>query len=766
MKKRSYRSGYGPQHVTAGLVVLVILMLVCSQLVPILLSSDASFAANLSLRKYKEGELCDEDVFATSSFEFIDEAKTKLAVETAKKSVLPVFSYSLNATLRSTRRMDQFISAWNTPESAPETLMAMFRQEGLSDDNQVVDRYSALSVEDRKQMLLAVQETTRYLLNNGVGRQGDIASVLGEGYTKILLQGMPSSPQANALKEKVTDVSVLATKETLDADIAQWASTYTESIKGFQLVLLEDTVRMLVSENVLYDQDVTEMRRQEAAEETPNVVVRVTKGDRILTKDTVIEKGQLELLRQMAMRRSAYTVREIVGRCIFSLIVTLSALFVFMTFIPKEPRRYQYLKFAVVMVIATSIGSYFLYKQGLASAYTFSDSLIPYISGPLFVSLVSGKKRLGAVTAFLVSCYTMLLPGMNIMTFFICMINANICIYFLQHADKKIDNLFHWMYACIACLFTEVSLSMLTGSTFGDLLPVLGALLLNITLSFAFVSLLISIFESLFNLPTDSRLDELAFTENPLLDKLAASAQGTYNHSQNVSELSYEAAKAIGANAMLARVGGLYHDIGKMDYPEYFVENQGSDNKQDDIKPSLSVAIIKSHVKTGIEKGREAGLPQEVIDIIGTHQGNDVIYYFYRKAQDMAGGDPDAINKADYSYDGDIPNSKEAAVVMICDSVEAASRTVKKPSEQKYEKLVRGIIMTKIEHEQLIHSQLSLTDLDMITRALTKALVGRNHHRIEYPTEQKPEEVPLQTAPQDASKAEEPAGLDSGEGKE
>jgi membrane-associated HD superfamily phosphohydrolase len=119
MKKRSYRSGYGPQHVTAGLVVLVILMLVCSQLVPILLSSDASFAARLSLRKYKEGELCDEDVYATSSFEFIDEAKTKLAVETAKKSVLPVFSYSLNATLRSTRRMDQFISAWNTPESAP-----------------------------------------------------------------------------------------------------------------------------------------------------------------------------------------------------------------------------------------------------------------------------------------------------------------------------------------------------------------------------------------------------------------------------------------------------------------------------------------------------------------------------------------------------------------------------------------------------------------------------------------------------------------------
>lgn len=183
---------------------------------------------------------------------------------------------------------------------------------------------------------------------------------------------------------------------------------------------------------------------------------------------------------------------------------------------------------------------------------------------------MSGKKRLGSVTAFLVSCYTVLLPGMSIMTFFICMINANICVFLLQHADKKIDNLFHWVYACIACLFTEISLSLLSGNSFVDLLPVLGALVANITLSFALVSLLLSIFENLFNLPTDARLDELAFTDNPLLDRLSASAQGTFNHSQNVAELAYEAAKAIGANAMLARVGGLYHDIGKMDYPEYF----------------------------------------------------------------------------------------------------------------------------------------------------------------------------------------------------
>ena len=765
MKKRSYRSGYGPQRVTPGLVTLVLVMVIVSQLIPVLLSSDASLTARLSLRKYKEGELCDEDVYAANSFEFIDTEKTRETVEAAQKDVLPVFSYSLNATLVSTSRMERFIAAWDDPVTAAENIAKMLSEYGIADTQHVVERYESLSADDRAQMLVATRETLQLLLQKGIGKQSDIAETLRDGYSKCQVEGMPSSAQGDATSPVVANLESLATKETMGGDIAQWMGVYSDSIKGFQILLLEDTMRLLISENVLYNPNVTDLRRTEAAESTPKIVVTVKKGERILTKNTVIEKSQIELLKQMSMYGSAFTVQEIIGRAIFALIVTISSLFVFLTFVPKLPRRYQYLRFACLMVALTSVASYFLYRMALASTYSFTDSVIPYIVAPLFVSLVSGKKRLGSVTAFLVSCYTVLLPGMSIMTFFICMINANICVFLLQHADKKIDNLFHWVYACIACLFTEISLSLLSGNSFVDLLPVLGALVANITLSFALVSLLLSIFENLFNLPTDARLDELAFTDNPLLDRLSASAQGTFNHSQNVAELAYEAAKAIGANAMLARVGGLYHDIGKMDYPEYFVENQGADNKQDDIKPSLSVAIIKSHVKTGIEKGREAGLPQEVVDIIATHQGDDVIYYFYRKAQDMAGDNPDLINKADYSYDGDVPDSKEAAIVMIADSVEAASRTVKKPSSQKYEKLIRGIIMTKIEHEQLGESQLSLTDLELIVKTLTKALVGRNHHRIEYPTEAKPDAPQTQPAEgQDETKANVPAGENSGEG--
>jgi len=765
MKKRMYKSGYGAQKFSFGLVLLIVLMLACSLVVPFLLTSDASLVAEISLKKYKEGQLCDEDVYSTNSFEFVDEEKTKRAIETARMNVLPIYSYSLNSTLVSTDRMEKFINAWNSPATAPNVIADMLLADGIADTEQVAERYAALSVPERKQMLQADRETLQMLLRLGVAKQSDITNSLRQGYAKMLVQGLSSSEQNNATTTVILSLDSINTKESLGNNITEWMTIYTDSIKGFQLLLLEDTMRLLISENILYDKNYTELERAHAEKDTPQVIVTVKKGERILVKDTVIEKSQIELLQQMAKHRNAYSLREMIGRCVFALIVTLSSLFVFLTFIPKLPRRFQYLRFCCTMVILSGIMAYFLCKWGLSSQYSFADSVIPYIIAPLFVSLVSGKKRLGAVTSYLVASYTLLLPGMTIMSFFICMINANICLFFFQHCSKKVEYLFHWLYACIACLFTEISLSMLTESTINDLLPMLGALIANITLSFLFVSILISIFESIFNLPTDSRLDELAFTDNPVLDRLAASAQGTYNHSQNVSELAYEASKAIGANAMLARVGGLYHDIGKMDYPEYFVENQGAENKQDDIKPSLSVAIIKSHVKTGMEKGREAGLPQEILDIIGSHHGNDVIYYFFRKAQDMAGNNSDMINEADYSYDGNLPNSKEAAIVMISDSVEAASRTVKKPTSTKYEKLINSIIMTKIEHRQLGESQLSLTDLDIITKTLTKAIVGHNHHRIEYPTENKNEDQSPQGAEDQNSKANVPAGQTAGEGK-
>lgn len=734
MKKatKTGTSEYGIQRITPYSWVLMVLVAVGAMLVPILLSLDTSMVARYSLKKYQVGELCDEDVYAPATFEFIDEAKTKEALEEAQRAVLPTFTYSLNETLRATSRMAQFIDAWQnySPEEASVRVRGMLEREGLTDSQQIVDRYASLSADDRSQLLLASQETMQNLLGRGVYSEQDFNTVRAQGYTTFLLKDMPGSKGRPTVA-----IEQMASKDNLEKNMTSWLEAYTVSIKGYQLVLLEDTMQLLITENVRYDRNLTLLERDQAKSATAPIYVTVTKGQKILEKDKVITASQVALLEEAARHRTAYSMLELIGWSVYTVMITACAVVVFLMFIPHSPRKYQYLRFAMVAVLLSEVAAYFIIRYTKTLPYDLKDSVIPYILAPLFVSQVSDKKRYGAVIAFLMAAYSLLLPGSTIMTFFICLTNGAICVFFFQHADRKVENIYHWLYACITCIFTELALSLVGDVSLAALMPVIGVLTINITFSVAVCSLSVSICESIFNLPTENRLNELAFSHSPLLDRLEMAAVGTYNHSLNVSELAFESAKAIGANAMLARVGGLYHDIGKMDYPEYFVENQGDENKQNDLKPSLSVAIIKSHVKTGIEKGRQEGLPAEILDIIGEHHGNDVISFFYRKAQDQAGDDADLVSKNDYRYDAPLPDSKEAALVMICDSVEAASHTVKKPTPGKFEKLVHTIIMQKIEHGQLGESHLSLTDLDVVSKTLTKSLIGRNHHRIEYPKE-------------------------------
>ena len=217
-----------------------------------------------------------------------------------------------------------------------------------------------------------------------------------------------------------------------------------------------------------------------------------------------------------------------------------------------------------------------------------------------------------------------------------------------------------------------------------------------------------------------------------ILKRMAIVARGTYSHSVAVADLAESACEAIGANSLLARVGAYYHDIGKIDQPEYFIENQTGDNKHDVLKPSLSAAVIKSHVKVGIEKAKEIGLPQEVIDILAQHHGSDLISYFYIEA--MNKNDTNSkISPEDFSYNGKLPMTREAAVVMLADSVDAASRTIKQPTTPKIEKLVWKIIMDKINNKQLMNCHLSLSELEAIKKRFIVILSGRYHTRIEYP---------------------------------
>ena len=246
------------------------------------------------------------------------------------------------------------------------------------------------------------------------------------------------------------------------------------------------------------------------------------------------------------------------------------------------------------------------------------------------------------------------------------------------------------------------------------------------------VSVSLPFFESMFDIATDIKLLELLDPNQPLLKELVYKSPGTYHHSILIGNLSEAAAEAIGENSLLARVGAYYHDVGKIRKPEYFIENQRpSENKHDRLMPSMSGLIIASHVKDGVEVAREQNLPRTVIDIIQQHHGTSLITYFYQKAKELQPFTK--IAEQDYRYPGPRPRTKVAAIVMLADSVEAASRTLDDPTPQRIQALTSSVITRIFLDEQLSKCELTLKDLRVISKSFNFVLNGIFHHRIDYP---------------------------------
>ena len=245
-----------------------------------------------------------------------------------------------------------------------------------------------------------------------------------------------------------------------------------------------------------------------------------------------------------------------------------------------------------------------------------------------------------------------------------------------------------------------------------------------------FIYPLIYIYEKIFNLVSDVSLLELSDTNSPLLKELSNRAAGTFHHSMNVANLAESAANEIGANSMLARVGALYHDIGKMDNPSYFTENQVTGkNPHDNLSSKESVEIILNHVTKGVGIAKKNNLPDRIIDFIKTHHGTSTLYYFYDKDLKLSRNP-----KVDeYMYNGPKPFSKETALVMMCDSVEAATKSLDNPDTEKINSFVENIIDKQIENNQFENCHITFKDIKTIKSVIKKKLSNIYHIRVEYP---------------------------------
>ncbi len=248
---------------------------------------------------------------------------------------------------------------------------------------------------------------------------------------------------------------------------------------------------------------------------------------------------------------------------------------------------------------------------------------------------------------------------------------------------------------------------------------------------------ILPIFEYLFKTVTNVSLLELADFHNPLLQRMVMEAPGTYHHSLIVGNLSDAACKAVGANALLARIGAYYHDIGKLAKPEYFSENQSAfTSKHEALTPTMSKLIIMNHVKEGVELAKKYKFTPSVIDFIEQHHGNSLVYYFYRRALENT-ENVEKVGEEEFRYPGPKPNSKETAIVLLADSVEAATRALKEADPAKIEELVHKIINNKFIDGQLDECDLKLKDLEKISSVFIRILSGIYHGRVNYPESKK-----------------------------
>ena len=311
---------------------------------------------------------------------------------------------------------------------------------------------------------------------------------------------------------------------------------------------------------------------------------------------------------------------------------------------------------------------------------------------------------------------------------------SGFAIYTVLRVGRQTQLLRAGLLIALVSTIVTFAVALIAGFNLRSAAELGGIGLANGLLSLTLAMVLLPLFESAFNILTPMKLLELSDTGHPLLQELLRGAPGTFTHSMQVGSLAANAAERIEANPLLARVGAYYHDVGKLEYPYYFIENQISRmNPHATLTPALSARIIKRHVKEGIALGREWNLPVEVLDMIAQHHGTTRIEYFYRKALEEAIATGASVNDSDFRYPGPRPKSKEAGILMLADSIEATVKSLEKPTPKRIEDIVDGTIRSKLEDGQFDQCELTMREIHETGAAILEALIGFIGPRIEYP---------------------------------
>ena len=708
-------------------------LIACSVLVlatTLLLLNPHSSSLNES---YKEGDVLSRAIVVPADITTVDLAESERRKAAAREATRPVFNFDSSRTETS---VQSFVAGWE------ELKERVAPNQNLNENE--IDRLSSI-----------IREVGGgYIYDDGDSErlQNEIVLIDVRAPTAHWIVPAP----------RTTMVPLSTARRNLETRILNLSGWTTQ-----QKSILASAVVPLIKPNVLLDQPTTTTARETAASQVPSVVISLKRGQFLAREgDTVTP----EILTQIAAIKSTGQAGRPWHNFFGLLFVVIAVYWAAWKFAEHRSDSSalslsKHKAFALVgsaLLVQTALMKIgFIFGESVAARMQapFNDPVIwnfaiPFAAAALLVAMLVDT-QLAFLTGMITALFAgMLAPGGMPKALF-AMVSCSAAVYGTgRYRERQSVTLAGLLVGGVNIV---MALALIAYSqqplTWKTVLMAIGCGIAGGLLTAVFAAGGLPINESLFGILTDVKLLELSNADLPVLGQLALRAPGTNQHSHAVGQLAEDACRAVGANPLLARIGALYHDIGKLAAPEYFVENQQGNNPHDRLRPYQSAKIITSHVTYGSRLAKEIGLPQKIADFIPQHHGTRTLHYFLRKAQAQA--KPNAtIDEADFRYPGPKPQFKEAAIMMLADSCEAAARSLARPDPENIRAIVVKIVDAIISDGQLDECDITLQELTTIREAMISALTAIYHARIDYPGFNPPPTGPMPTVPADLDSEE------------
>lgn len=675
--------------------------------------------SEMARQEFSIGEPATRSFYSPFEIAYINEPATEKIRQQTALQVPPVFDLQSESTTETKNKIAQFFDALAAPV-LPATPLPFPVSE------------ASLKVLENDLYLQETQKTVGFLqekmVTEGILEANLKARLLQSGIKEIIVLNKDNK------EEKPLHLAGVLSSADLSSVVEQVASPETLRNRDFKAALLEVT-QAVMTPNLTENETETKARQKKAAGAVEPVMEQIKKLELVTQRGILITPQARERLMQIQKKLATHKVlNQLLATGVLVFVIYLQT-FLYLRFFEKKVFSSLKLLFLIQVIYLINLMLGKIVGLWPGSSYY----LMPMALSSVLTSLLIGP-RIGfmtaAVMASLAAPMTKFLPEVILAT----LISSAAGTFASLQLRKRIQFLRLGAAIGLASFFVFLVYRLFQEYAFVESFQIsaLGlAMGLLVTMPLCF--LLLPILEWAFNRTTDITLLELSDLNHPLLKKMIIEAPGTYHHSLVVSTLAEAACETIGANSLLARVGCYFHDIGKIARAEFFTENSQNQNRHEKLAPTMSCLIIMNHVKDGLELGRKYKLRESILRFIPEHQGTGVIYYFFRKALDHA--EPGVkINPDDFRYPGPKPQSRETAVALLSDSVEAASRSLQEPSPESIRNLVRKIINDKFIDGQLDECDLTLRDLYKIQESFVRNLVAIFHTRVKYPT------APLETS--------------------